>query len=412
MGPRHVLLCLTCGNRPIPEHNPAPSVSFPIIYGLRLLQGLLQSPSFPSLNPLTNRWVPEEEKGKFVSFTRLGGVVGSIIIFPLADIIIDNFSWVWVFYSSAILTLVWAALWFAFAYDLPEIDPFISDVERKLITGQRSYNPSQKSDDDQTPLVPLLCDIIKTPAVWVNMIGDLANNFGSYVLLVESPAFFRGLLPVGENAETLGYICAAPLLSYTLYGFAAGALSDWLLAHTNISRLKLQKVFTGLAFLLPACGMIAMSFLATPDLQWVCIALLVFTFAFQGGTDPGYIQNILGLAPNRCGTVYGLTNGFGNISGYFVPEIKRHLVSDETSISEWRWLFVLTAIIYCIFIIIFLVGASGNVQTFNYKSYKGVNTATYFTRYQFLQFPVQPDSTPIENIESQPCQDDIGRQKN
>merc|ERR1712032_510115 len=93
---------------------------------------------------------------------------------------------------------------------------------------------------------------------------------------------------------------------------------------------------------------------------------------FLGGTDPGYIQNILGLAPNRSGTLYGLTNGFGNISGYFVPEIKRHLVSDETSISEWRWLFVLTAAIYCTFMTIFSVAASGNVQAFNSKAYKGV----------------------------------------
>ena len=75
----------------------------------RLVQGLLQSPCFPSLNPLTNRWgrqtsnqvsklkaafenkhgrilcrwVPESEKGKFVTFSYNGGTVGAIITFPL-----------------------------------------------------------------------------------------------------------------------------------------------------------------------------------------------------------------------------------------------------------------------------------------------------------------------------------------
>ena len=49
---------------------------------------------------------------------------------------------------------------------------------------------------------------------------------------------------------------------------------------------------------------------------------------------------------------------------------------DETSISEWRWLFVLTAAIYCTFMTIFSVAASGNVQAFNYKAYKGVKTLT------------------------------------
>ena len=91
----------------------------------------------------------------------------------------------------------------------------LSDCERKLILSERSYDPAQRANDKQTPLLPLVCDIIKTPAVWsveqidqlhityeclrmvshlwnthpnvcrVNMVGDFANNFGSYVLLSE-----------------------------------------------------------------------------------------------------------------------------------------------------------------------------------------------------------------------------------
>ena len=76
-----------------------------------------------------------------------------------------------------------------------------------MILSERSYDPAQRANDKQTPLLPLVCDIIKTPAVWsvgqidqlhnftfintqmnvyrVNMVGDFANNFGSYVLLSE-----------------------------------------------------------------------------------------------------------------------------------------------------------------------------------------------------------------------------------
>ena len=44
-------------------------------------------------------------------------------------------------------------------------------------------------------------------------------------------------------------------------------------------------------------------------------------------TEFPQIQNWDDRKKFRSGTLYGLTNGFGNISGYFVPEIKRHLVS-------------------------------------------------------------------------------------
>ena len=35
-------------------------------------------------------------------------------------------SWVWVFYSTAGLTVLWALLWLLFMFDFPEDDPYIS----------------------------------------------------------------------------------------------------------------------------------------------------------------------------------------------------------------------------------------------------------------------------------------------
>ena len=74
--------------------------------------------------------------------------------------------------------------------------------------------------------------------------------------------------------------------------------------------------------------------------------VLVFTFSFNGGTMSSYIQNLINLAPNRSsfallwcglccherkvllrsGTLYGISNGFGNITGFLVPEIKKRIV--------------------------------------------------------------------------------------
>ena len=68
----------------------------------------------------------------------------------------------------------------------------------------------------------------------------------------------------------------------SLYGFACGAVSDYLINSGRISRLDMQKVsnqfacsilisflqiIVNLAFLFPAAGMIGLSFLLTPELQ-------------------------------------------------------------------------------------------------------------------------------------------------
>jgi len=372
-----------------------PSLSFPTMCALRFLQGLLQSPCFPSLNPLTNRWVPESEKGKFVTFAFNGGTVGAVITFPLCGIIIENSSWVWVFYVSAILTLAWGSLWFLFMYDLPESDPYISVAEKKLILSERSYNPSQMVADQEVPLLPLVLDMLKTPAVWINMVGDFANNFGSYVLLSEAPAFFKGLLPLGKDAELLGYICATPHLAHAVYSLLAGIISDKVVASSVLDRLAVQKVNTALAFLVPAFGLIILPSLATPENQVWFVFLLVASWAFNGSANAGHVQNIIGLAPNRSGTLYGFTNGFGNISGYIVPQLKNYIVQDERNVLQWRWLFFLTAGINFTFATLFTVFASSTVQTFNHKTYK--STKSYFTTGDFLKFPVSDESSPPQS---------------
>ena len=43
-----------------------------LVFILRFIQGLLESPIWPALNPMVSKWVPNEEKGKFVSFAYMG----------------------------------------------------------------------------------------------------------------------------------------------------------------------------------------------------------------------------------------------------------------------------------------------------------------------------------------------------
>merc|ERR550519_3319132 len=128
--------------------------------------------------------------------------------------------------------------------------------------------------------------------------------------------------------------------------------------------------------------MIVMSFLTSDSTKWICIAVMALTFGFNGGTMAGHIQNIMGLGPNRSGTLYGITNGFGNLSGFLVPEVTKRVVGTcpacLAEVAGWRWLFLIAAGCFAGFTLYFLLAASPHVQHFNSKDYTGVTTIMYF----------------------------------
>ena len=87
---------------------------------LRFLQGLFESSTFPSLNPLVARWTPAAERGRFVSFIYFGGSVGQVVTFPLCGVIIRYLGWQQVFYITAAIAGLWLVAWAAMMTDLPE----------------------------------------------------------------------------------------------------------------------------------------------------------------------------------------------------------------------------------------------------------------------------------------------------
>ena len=121
-----------------------------------------------------------------------------------------------------------------------------------------------------------------------------------------------------------------------------------------------------------------MTFFTFSHLKWVCIAVMALTFAFNGGVMAGHIQNGIDLGPNRSGTLYGVSNGFGNLSGFLVPEITKRILGDcDTDVTRWRWLFILAGAMYMANTLLFCVAASPKVQEFNSKSYVGVTSVKY-----------------------------------
>ena len=78
-----------------------------------------------------------------ISIYSPGGAFGTCVTYPLCGWILDTMSWDAVFYITGGITVVWAILWMSFVYDMPEVDPFISETEKRYVIERRPYDESR-----------------------------------------------------------------------------------------------------------------------------------------------------------------------------------------------------------------------------------------------------------------------------
>lgn len=104
-GLANFLACILCFLMPI-----ACYLSFGTMIALRLMQGLIAGFAWPAMGQLTGRWIPPNERGKFIS-SYLGSSIGTAVVYPIFGIIIKATSWETVFHACGFAGIIWFILW-------------------------------------------------------------------------------------------------------------------------------------------------------------------------------------------------------------------------------------------------------------------------------------------------------------
>lgn len=62
---------------------------------------------------------------------------------------------------------------------------------------------------------------------------------------------------------------------------------------------------------------------------YVCVAIITLSLGFNGAATMTNLQNAQDLAPNYAGTVYGMINFVGTMSGFISPIIVAHFTQEK-----------------------------------------------------------------------------------
>lgn len=310
----------------------------------RVLMGVGEGITFPSIYSMFGRWVPETERSRAIGILFSTIPLGSVFALLATPWIVTHYGWEMGFYAFGALGFIWWIFWQLNAAASPEQHPSITQEELKLIQGEEAV-----SGERPTPIRRLL----KSPAVWAVIIGHFCANWGSYVLLAWMPTYInKGL---GVDFASVGIFTMIPALFSFLALNAGGWLADYLIRRGH-NKTHVRKAMQAIGFGGSAAVLAVVGYVESVPLA---IALMSLGNIFGGAMAGGFGVNHLDLAPRGAGVIMGLSNTAGTLPG-IIGVYLSGLILQAT--DSWALVFQTASGVLIFGMVFYLVFASAEKQ--------------------------------------------------
>jgi ACS family sodium-dependent inorganic phosphate cotransporter len=308
----------------------------------RVLMGVGEGITFPSIYALFGRWVPLAERSRAIGMLFSLIPLGSVFALLATPWIVARFGWEAAFYAFGSIGFVWWIFWQRNAAPVPEDHPRITPEELTLIRGAEAEEAAPAKP-------PAMMELLRTPAVWAIIVCHFCANWGGYVLLAWMPTYInKGL---GVDFESVGIFTMIPSLFAFLALNAGGWTADRMIgAGMDVTRVRkiMQTVgFGGLALILATVGYVQSVPLA--------IAMMSVGNIFGGAMAGGFGVNHLDIAPRGAGVIMGLSNTAATIPGIIGVYVSG-LILEAT--GSWAMVFQTAAGVYVFGLVFYLIFAS------------------------------------------------------
>ncbi|KAH0566797.1 sialin-like isoform X1 [Cotesia glomerata] len=324
----------------------------------RVIIGLTGGVTFPACHTLVAKWSPPDEKGRFV-WTLQGGTFGSIFLFGIISGIAEKINWESGWYIPALSMMVWIVFWWFLAYDSPEEHPYISEKEKQFIVQSLSVSVNlEKPSFSNTPILKILKSI---PFICL-----VLCHFGNVFLLFfyQNGMMLYQTKALGFKLTKGGVVSGLPWASRVLFAFVFGWIGDTIKRKDKLSVTALRKCATVFSHFLPGVCLIIVGYLGC-SMVWANV-FLVLALGFNGAASISNLSNNQDLSPNYAGFLYGIMNTVGSLSGIMISPIVEEVAGKwGHPIEKWQILFWIGAIVCITCMVIFIIGGSGQVQSWN-----------------------------------------------
>ncbi|XP_071576583.1 putative inorganic phosphate cotransporter isoform X2 [Temnothorax nylanderi] len=323
----------------------------------RAICGLVQGAVLPCLHTLLSRWSPPEERGRLSTFVYSGGWIGNVVcLLSTGYLAASSIGWPSCFYVWGSLGVLCGICFYLFGQDSPSEHPRIPLDEKEYI--ETSLGVTEITERPSTPWKPILGSL----PVWALLIVQCAQSWGFWMLLTEIPSYMTSIMRFDITKN--GMMTALPYLSAWIVGFPISNISDLCIRRNIVTTEMSRKICNTIGHWIPAAALVGLGYVRQ-DQPELAVGILVIAVSCNIAAFCGHNINHMDLSPNFAGPLMGFTNTVASVCGILAPLIAGVIVQDATNILQWRSVFFLSAGIYTVGNLVFILLGTSKVQKWN-----------------------------------------------
>ena len=259
----------------------------------RILMGMGEAVTFPSIYALLARWVPSSERARAMGAINSGIPLGTVFALLATPLIVQSYGWEWAFYSFGLIGVVWFFAWQKLASSQPS--------DHLNITAKELAHIQSEGEPSKTETAPPILSLLKSPAVRAIMVAHFCNNWSLFLLLTWLPTFInKGL---GVDYASVGMFTMIPFVTSFFFYNISGGIADRMIK-SGMQVVKVRKIMQSISLGGMAGAMMVVGY---SNNIWMAIGIMTIGNILGSAAIGGFVVNHMDIAPKYAGTLMGIT---------------------------------------------------------------------------------------------------------
>ncbi|MDR4949879.1 MFS transporter [Neobacillus cucumis] len=312
-----------------------------MLLGIRALMGIGEAPAFPTNTRVISDWLPSKERGIANGLFSMGIAVGSGLTTPVVAWIVQTYGWRTSFIVTGAIGVIWGLLWLTSFKNKPSEDKRVNKAELDyILDGNKPETVEEKSHGLKW------YHLLRYRNVWGILFGLFAQDYLLYLMLTWLPTYL-----VVERHMTLlkaGFNSVVPWIAASVGAVLGGYLSDRLIKN-GWAPISARKMNMTIGMIL-SLAIIPAAFVTNVSSALTLISISLGGMMFANGGSWAIVADI---APkSMVGTLAGMQNFIGNISGWIAPILTGFLAD---KLHNFVAALVLAGVIGALSVVLYIV---------------------------------------------------------